>query len=189
MSRPRLDELEQLRDVAHRYVEQLASMARYGVSERPTVEDLEHADHYDAEAAKLRRRKANPRLGAGEDGEELERRAKLFEARAAAKRSGRPMPRELRTPAETLARVDELRRKLAAILDEASGELAPEDFENFADALGSEYARGGEGDTLQRAYGALRGLGVFRDQDAVSRFAPFRSPLDGQAIVLELRDT
>ena len=51
-----------------------------------------------------------------------------------AKRAGPPMPRELRTPAECLARIDHFRRALADVVD-AFADIDPEECHAFAAAL------------------------------------------------------
>jgi hypothetical protein len=100
-----------------------------------------------------------------------------LERRAVAKETGARMPRDIRTPAETLARIDELRRDLAALLDEASEELTPDDFVAFAQAMGAD-GRPGNGFALDLLHGTLQHLGVSREKGQPSTFRPFRSPLD-----------
>lgn len=179
---PTYDEVTSALGALTRHAERLAQMARVGSAAGLQVdpEALRLASHYRAEAAKLRRRLLRRREDlTPEHADQLERRAARLERRAEAKETGARMPRDVRTPAETLARIDELRRELARLLDEASEELAPEDFAAFVQAVGDD-ARSGPGFALDNLYAPLRQLGVFRDHGvAQSTFRPFRSPLDG----------
>ena len=158
---------------------QLLELAAEGLDEHPTEEELEHANAYAATAAMMRRRAARLRADGNEEhaAYELER-AEQFEARAEAKRAGRPMPRRLRTPAESLARVDEFRRRLAQLTDDF-GDVDAGEWAAFVAALRS---RSGDPHIAQREALAfleqiLAALGVGSGDDR-RVFAPFASPLD-----------
>jgi len=77
------------------------------------AQELRHAEIYAASAALFRRRAANR-----QDPEQqatLEARAAWYEGRARIKREGKDMPRELRTPSESLETVDRMRRTVAEL--------------------------------------------------------------------------
>jgi phosphoglycolate phosphatase-like HAD superfamily hydrolase len=185
-------ELDEVRVAAHVAVEQLAAMVLAGgVSSSPSEDDLKHAALYAAEAAKLRRRAAHPRPGEAMP-VELERRALFFEGRADVKRSGRPMPRHLRTEAETLAHVDAFRRRLVELLEDARDRFHPDDFAHFAECLRSaaesvppSTAAVGVRDALASILAALSPLGVTVNAQGAFVFVPFRSPLDLVTLVTE----
>ncbi len=174
------DELQRARAALEHAAARLCEVAAQGLDEHPTEEELAHADAYAATAAMMRRRAARLRAGGNEEhaAHELER-AELFDARAEAKRAGRPMPRRLRTPAESLARVDGFRQSLARLVDDFA-DLGPDEWGAFASALRSaSEARA----TLahREAFAALEGLlsalGVEPGEEE-RRYVPFASPLE-----------
>lgn len=185
-------ELEQLRALMHEGIERLSHLASGGRTVSP--ESLEHAKLLRSEAAKLRRRrmKLAGSEGLGEDRADLERKARYFDERAGYLESGDPMPRHLRTASETLAAVDDLRRRLAVVLEEVGEYLHDEDLEAFRGAMGQ---RGHEIKGIAGNYAAailsylkavVMLLGVELTEEG-ARFAPFASPADG-AQVFVLRD-
>src|SRR4051812_3097888 len=76
--------------------------------ETPAVTEIQErkklTEAYEATAATLRGRASRLPVGSAERSD-AERRAAHYEARARVKRSGEPMPRELRTPKERLEAV------------------------------------------------------------------------------------
>ncbi len=140
-----------------------------------------HAREY-AETAALLRCRAQQLHRSEPDRADLERRARWFEARAEVKRSGAPMPPELRTPLEGLQLVDDLRHELLdlsnLVQDVSAGEL-----DAFLQALvpesnpppgAGEALRAALGD-LQRAAGtALDLLGARHDEAGTVRFLPVK---------------
>jgi hypothetical protein len=131
----RREELEHAGAALKEAAARMIALAAEGVDAHPTREELEHADAYAATAAMMGRRAAKFRAQGDEEHAAYEtERANHFDARATAKRAGRPMPRELRTPAESLARVDEFRRRLAALVD-AFADVAPDEWNWFREAL------------------------------------------------------
>jgi hypothetical protein len=78
--------------------------------------DAELASWYLDRARKLRARAARPETSADQRSE-YEKRGEWYEARAAIKRAGGFMPRELRTPLESAQGADFFRRTLAELLD------------------------------------------------------------------------
>jgi hypothetical protein len=128
--------LEQATALQQTALEQLAA-ARAELFEAPLLggrQELpneEHAASYQATAAMLRRRaKMQP---AAHQAESIAR-AEWFEKRAAIKRTGGVMPRDLRTPGERLGFVDGLRRALLLVL-EATEQLELEDVSTFVRRL------------------------------------------------------
>lgn len=158
------------------------SLASDGVDPHPTREDLEHAEAYAATAAMMRRRAVRFRAQGDEEHAVYEtERADHFDARAAVKRAGLPMPRALRTPAESLARVDQFRRTLAALVDDFA-DVEPDEWHAFSEALA---ARGYRPQIAQaRSYTAclaslhrvLVALGGDGGSEAI--FRPFSMPTD-----------
>jgi hypothetical protein len=156
-----------------------------GVEAHPTGEELEHAEAYAATAAMMRRRAAKFRARGDEDHAAYEiERADVFDARAAAKRAGRPMPRALRTPAESLARVDEFRRALAAVVN-AFADLEADEWHAFGLALAQrDHAAprthaASYTSCLWSLEKALLALGVDAAQEL--SFRPFATPADPNA--------
>jgi hypothetical protein len=96
-------------------------------------DDQTHALEYSKTSALLRRRAVQPRRTA-QDRDDLLRRAEWFDKRAAVKRAHGVMPRELRTPLETLLLVDELRHALVDIAT-LTEHLSAEDLEAFVRAI------------------------------------------------------
>jgi hypothetical protein len=108
--------------------------------ELPTVLDEQErtklAAAYEGTAATLRGRAVKQPEGS-EERNETERRAARYEARARVKRSGEPMPRELRTPRERLEAVAVLRDGLVQTL-ELIKDVDGTDLEFFETALVDE---------------------------------------------------
>ena len=102
----------------------------------------EHADSYQQTADVLRRRAA--RQPAPEQAATLAR-ANWYAQRAEAKRTGKIMPRELRTPGERLGFVNALRHALLLVL-EAAEQLELDDVARFV-----HYLDNGEGQPLHTA--------------------------------------
>jgi hypothetical protein len=111
--------------------------------ELPAVLDEQERMHlaaaYEGTAATLRSRAAKQPEGSDERAEN-ERRAARYEARARVKRSGEPMPRELRTPKERLEAVSLLRDALVELL-ELIADVDDADLEFFEAALVDERGR------------------------------------------------
>jgi len=101
----------------------------------PALSEMEerakHAAAYETSAGVLRRRALKAE---GEERAEHERRARYYEGRALAMRSGQPIPRELRTPRERLDAVGRVRDALVEVL-EAIGDVDGADFELFETSL------------------------------------------------------
>jgi hypothetical protein len=122
---PSLRAVRELLDTAREVVD-----AELHEAETLAEENRHLAMEYERTAALYRRRSA----ARPDEAELFARRAEWFEARAKVKRAGGIMPRELRTPAETLRVVDELRRLLALSLGIAR-DLDCADFRRFARCL------------------------------------------------------
>ncbi len=176
------DELEKGRQALHEAAARLVALAEQGVDERPSQQDLEHARAY-AETAAMMRRRAG-RLAAQGDEEHAAYelgRAEHFEARAAAKRAGDPMPRALRTPAESLVRVDEFRRSLANLLA-TFADVDAKEWAAFVEALAppdgpvSEVRHPSRDEGLESMERVLAALGV--EGTGERAFRPYSSPLD-----------
>jgi hypothetical protein len=145
-------------------------------AERATHDDRDLATEYERTAALYRRRAARR----PEEAERLTKRAEWFERRAQVKRTGGPMPRELRTPAETLARVDEFRQALAATLAMAS-DFEANDVRCFVRCLADRAPRAlGEVDLhafLDLATRLLSYLGGLRGPDGDFELRSYQVPL------------
>jgi hypothetical protein len=117
---------------AHEALEAYRASAGHGPGDESPI----HAHEYAQTAALLRRRAQQPHRSEA-DRTDLERRASWFEARAAVKRSGALMPRELRTPLEGLQLVDDLRHALLDALT-LMRDLSPSEVDAFQRALDSD---------------------------------------------------
>ena len=98
-----------------------------------TTARLRFAEEYEASAAVLRRRARGTNRSPEQVAEEL-RRADWLEKRATVLRAGGRMPAELRTPTETFARIDELRRAVLRVTTELA-EFSFEDIVAFTRLL------------------------------------------------------
>jgi hypothetical protein len=126
-----------------------------GLDEAESIAAEEHrlATEYELTAALYRRRAARR----PEDADRFAAKAEWFERRAQFKRAGAPMPRELRTPSESVAVVDGLRRALASAVEIAS-DLTVRDLRLFRACLLDHRSEGvGEGD-LEALLGAATKL-------------------------------
>lgn len=180
-------QLAQLVEGVAKGIGELASLAGQRL-DGPSDEQLDHAREYSETAGVLRRRAAKQNA-AGDREAAVENWAKAdrFEARAAVVRRGGVMPRELRTPSESLARVDSFRRALVQVMREHS-DVESDELEAFRGAMvRAARARGASVELadfdlaeLDRfAFAILAPFGVVRD-DATGNtvFAPFSSPRD-----------
>lgn len=155
---------------------------------RQELPNEEHADSYQATAAMLRRRaKTQP---AAHQAESLAR-AEWFEKRAAIKRTGGVMPRELRTPGERLGFVDGLRRALLLVL-EATEQLELDDVAIFVRRLVDDADHPLHGNQTMQAAALARStvaelgalleplleqLGLGHTEDGAAGFWPAPQPL------------
>jgi hypothetical protein len=144
------------------------------------------ATEYERTAALYRRRAARR----PEDAADLAKRAEWFERRALVKRSGEAMPRELRTPAETLAVVDEFRQTLAVALAIA-GELDAADLAAFGRCLSDpgprEIGESDFGGFLGLAMRVVAAIGGVRRADNTFEVTAYNVPLT-EGSVLPPRD-
>jgi hypothetical protein len=85
-----------------------------GIGAVPQAERLRLAAHYEATAGVYRRRAERADRTPDQRAEEL-RRAEWYERRAAVFRAGEEMPAAYRTPRESCAKVDELRKALCVV--------------------------------------------------------------------------
>jgi hypothetical protein len=149
------------------------------------IRDAEHAREYRATAGVFRRKAT--RATTDEQQRELEERAAYFEARGARKADGRPMPRALRTPLESLEHVDDLRRRLVDVaLLVGDAETGVDDAELRAFIASLTRTSNGEpsvaavppiADLRAVVLQLAQALGARLDREGVE-LAPFRSPLD-----------
>jgi hypothetical protein len=176
------EELEHERQALQDAAARLVALAEHGLDGRPTEEDLAHAQAYEESAALMRRRAARFEAQGDVEHAAYERtRAEHFKARAVVKRAGDPMPRALRTPAESLVRIDEFRRALGGLLT-AFADIDAEEWSAFVEALveGDEaspdaghLSRDESFASLERV---LEALGVQGTDERV--FRAFASPLN-----------
>jgi hypothetical protein len=155
--------------------------------ELPGVLDEQERMHlaaaYEGTAATLRSRAAKQPEGSGERTEN-ERRAARYEARARVKRSGEPMPHELRTPKERLEAVSVLRDGLVYLLEHIA-DVDAADLEFFEAALVDERKQlppqaGSVGEQFAFVRSILRGvlgrLGALVDEAGELHLLPFAIP-------------
>jgi hypothetical protein len=91
-----------------------ASESRFGIGAVPQAERLRLATHYEATAGVYRRRAERADRTPEQRAEEL-KRAEWYERRAAVFRAGDEMPAAYRTPRESCAKVDELRKAICVV--------------------------------------------------------------------------
>jgi hypothetical protein len=87
---------------------------RFGIAAVPQVERLRLSTHYEATAGVYRRRAERADRSPEQRVEELQR-AEWYERRAAVFRAGEEMPAAYRTPRESCAKVDELRKAVCVV--------------------------------------------------------------------------
>jgi hypothetical protein len=146
-------------------------------------ERMQLAVAYEGTAGTLRSRAAKQPEGSDERAEN-ERRAARYEARARVKRSGEPMPRELRTPKERLEAVSMLRDGLVQLL-ELIADVDAADLEFFEASLVDARKMlppkaGSAGEQFVFVRSILRGvlgrLGGLVDDAAGAHLLPFALP-------------
>jgi hypothetical protein len=126
-------EADPLTEIAHAQIaleRAAAAIRQSGAVDR--AQELRHAEIYAASAALFRRRAANR-----QDPEQqatLEARAAWYEGRARIKREGRDMPRELRTPSESLETVDRMRRTIAGLCARFA-DVSVDEMASFAESM------------------------------------------------------
>jgi hypothetical protein len=141
------------------------------------AQELEHAEIYAASAALFRRRAANrndPELQST-----LGARAAWYEGRARAKREGMRMPREFRTPAESLETVDRMRRAIAELCLQFS-DVTVDELRAFAEACEGEHPDpqcSELADAIERLAERVGDLGVRLSERVVEDYR--RPTLDG----------
>jgi hypothetical protein len=149
-------------------------------AEGPAVDDELLAAEYARTAALYRRRAARR----PEDAQRLARRAEWFEQRARVKRAGDPMPRDLRTPTETMAVVDQFRCAIATSLVLAS-EFGVGELRAFARCLAAPHAQPADDAALQAFINAatrmLGHLGGLRRPDGLCEIDEYTVPLTDEA--------
>lgn len=135
-------------------------------------------------AQRLYRPPASGRGPAETEGrDELNTRAGYYEARAFHLRNGMPMPRALRTEAESLARVDALRREVVALL-ERFADTGPDELARFRFALKAPAGTDASAaDLFLGIWAALGALGVVISDAGAVEFTACRGPLDSTVLV------
>ena len=135
MMKPEVEPLTQI-SLATAALERAAQALRHGGAIDRSRE-LRHADAYLASAALFRRRAA--KRADTEQRAALERRAAWYEGRAHAKRDGLDMPRDLRTPAESLDVVDRMRQMIAELYTTFK-DVTADEIAGFAQACDGEHS-------------------------------------------------
>jgi hypothetical protein len=154
-------------------------------------ERMKLAAAYEGTAATLRGRAVKQPAGS-EERAETERRAARYEARARIKRSGEPMPRDLRTPKERLEAIALVREAISQLL-ELMADVDGPDLEFFESALVDERKllpprAGPPGEQFVLGQSILRALagrlGALFDETGGAALLPFAIPAtEGEGIV------
>jgi len=174
MMNPEVDPLTQI-SLATAALERAAqALSQGGAPDRSR--ELRHAEAYLASAALFRRRAAK-RTDA-EQRAALETRAAWYEGRARAKRDGLDMPRDLRTPAESLDVVDRMRQTIAELCARFK-DVTADEIASFAQACDGAHsaAECAELAQLLASLPALaRNLGVKFEDGGQIYLAEYRRP-------------
>ena len=187
MTNPEVDPLTQI-SLATAALERAAQALRQGgVLDRSR--ELRHAEAYLASAALFRRRAAK-RIDA-EQRAALERRAAWYEGRARAKRDGLDMPRDLRTPAESLDVVDRMRQTIAELCTRFK-DVTADEIASFGQACDGEHS---DAECAELAHlltslpGLVRNMGVRFEDGGQIYLEEYRRPVLDDCVEDDTWDT